>query len=554
MQSPRDTHNERTIVHDFGTHTHTPFSPHRHIPLRRLSSSSSSTTTATTTPTTTTMSHHDEEEHQHLLYRIPWMLVLEFCTLPECLQCRLVSHDMAGSVQDISPSQCATFWRQHVLGQKGPVPSILMDWNRPAPDPERLFCHVGQSTTTTTSSLDVLLRCFRVLRHLPNEALLAVSGRYGRHCWAMERCPKDTTRNDNPKMGKAGINNNNNKQQQLVLGRKVYPPCRRRRTQRGGCATCRLVIPSTRERHDMDQYIQIQTKGRANTKVDLARVYPKCIPNLPADLICPVCRVSTERTLVLSIRSYQSSSVSVSTPKPLTYTPQNQEDYDEEEDEDGTVVGDNTVNSNDTEQGNHTERPAKKQRIGRQKVVGTNKNDDDDNNQTPFSNSLPYDELPLLDVRRPISEKPDSKFAISIHCTSCHQFGMVKPANPCSHPSIRCPHRARPEGDDGLTACGVFVAVPCTNHKCDKSPLCQTCASTVSHEGYPQEEEEEEAANDEYSDDEEGGDEYASASRGRDESPDRLVYFKSNCTHCFPNGEGRFCRSCSWMTTCCHHW
>lgn len=97
-----------------------------------------------------------------------------------------------------------------------------------------------------------------------------------------------------------------------ILPQELYEPCRRQ-----ACKSCQLRIPSRRrfsvtagtiDRHFTLQLSTSDPRREYPECVELKYFYPKCVPNLPPDLVCPRCRMQNERTLYLTQSSYQSRS------------------------------------------------------------------------------------------------------------------------------------------------------------------------------------------------------------------------------------------------------
>ena len=174
-------------------------------------------------------------------------------------------------------------------------------------------------------------------------------------------------------------------------------PCQKGKKQ---CASCRLKIPRKPRRREhadendesnddsgdeeeplprLDDVLQIAVNR--HEVLDLDHYYPKCVPNLPRDLVCPLCRVDDHRTLLLTEMTY-------STP-------------------------------DETAQG-----------AMRNLLTFTPRLDRVANAFPPLSSCF---FVPGLNsgTRLPVT---DFKHALAIHCTHCRNFGMLAPAGLCFGP------------------------------------------------------------------------------------------------------------------------
>ncbi len=179
---------------------------------------------------------------------------------------------------------------------------------------------------------------------------------------------------------------------------KLQKACSRRK-----CKTCQLFIPACDDPDTtINKYLTVPDKH--GKKIDLTRFYNKCVPNLPPDLICPSCRCSDKRTLVLSVLSYPSNSATTKSTL-LTYTPLQQE---------------GTTTHGKIETGDNEEEPVpprKRPRIASPKQS--------------FAFPPICNDLSIPTRRAPLEQDSNIKHAIAIHCVSCTKFGVVAPAGPC---------------------------------------------------------------------------------------------------------------------------
>jgi hypothetical protein len=363
---------------------------------------------------------------------LPWGFISEFLTLPELLVTRQVSHAVADAVHDVSPQKCGALLEQ-ALRRRNIHLLPYRSWDRPIQDQPSVTDMLIRDVDEHTASLDGMLRCFRVLKHLPQQVAVAFSGKYGRHCVPMEW---DSTR----------------EQTQL----RLYEPCSRRR-----CRTCRLRVPVCDDpKAEINAHIQIENKH--GERMDMTRFYCTCVPNLPRDLICPSCRRNDERTLVLSAVSYRSSA-SASGRTLLTYTPYPKEDDTEEEE-----------NSDNDGQGLETA-TRKKQKLKKESVS--------------FSFPDMRDDVALPTRWEPLNRSNDAKHGIAIHCVSCEQFGVATPAGPCMDARFPCHDRKRTVmvGKHASTLGGVFVRTKCSNRDCNHPVACEACSHRVTHPAYERE-------------------------------------------------------------------
>ncbi len=206
---------------------------------------------------------------------IPWGQVVAFLCLQEMLSCRLVSTSVASRIhEELLPSDCISwlqteFRNRNLFFIPGNVDRTWMDAGHD--DPDVLLSYFAASNTK--SPLDSLLRCLRVCKCIPKEAAVVFSGKFGRHILPL---PIDDVR---------------------------HVPCGRGKKN---CETCRFKIPRkprpTQEESKLDSVLQIAVSSREI--LVLNEYFVKCVPNIPRDLICPLCRVTDRRTLLLTEMSY----------------------------------------------------------------------------------------------------------------------------------------------------------------------------------------------------------------------------------------------------------
>lgn len=460
------------------------------------------------------MSLQDDDPLTMLIAKAPLEVVADFLSLPDVLSARLISLHFAEAVSHLPASTCARFLQERLLAQQTPTspttPTTVhlvsnASWKRPL-DLDSMESFLQRPPLdkggSGSSSFDCMMRCFRVYQHLPTEVAIAFGGKYGRHCVPMQW-------------------NNQTNQAEPVH----YKAC-----ERTNCPTCRLKIDmDERERppcsiyNDYDIWLPDKSQSKRTTgkrRVDLSKYYPKCIPNLPHDLVCPHCTNSHERTLVLSILSYKSSTPPPrASGKPLTYTPFNDEDYIEPQtqyiyDEELSEEDEEDDDSDDEESThNHAPSSTKRQR-----------KEDHSMMEDSFAYTHIFDEIAAPKRYEPIRESDLAKYAVAIHCVSCEMFGMLSPANPCSHEHFQCRWRAKDMtfGDGQNILVGVMmVRNKCYHDQCNCSTRCMSDCRKFRHGLY--------------------GD------------PQTKLPFKSWCPHCHPDGNGRYCDGCAWLTSVCHH-
>lgn len=424
---------------------------------------------------------------EHVLASLPWGMVAEFVTFDDMLNARLMCHSICEGIGDsLSSEFCAQYLSKCLTARNMYFIPRLSDWKESATQlgTEELFL------SETNLYFDKLLRVLRVLKWLPKSMAVAFNGKYGRHCLPL-KWDEDENR--------------------ATL--QTFSPCRRGKSN---CPTCRLklrVLPLkegdqegllagtgrslTRPSTDVHDYLEIHNKqGR---QLDLHYYAPKCIPNLPNDLICPQCKVSDRRTLVLSEFSYKGEHGNVGD-RPnrvvLSWTPRFDDSDDDEEEEIGCSSQEDEENPP----------PSPK----RQKTESCG---------STASHFPPrFDDMAIPIRIRPIALKPDCKFTTSIHCANCQEFGVFAPAGVCWNQSFRCANRKLqlPERLVG----GALVRQKCSSKDCNLPISCPSCAHNRVHESY--------------------------STENRKPLP---VTRQSHCGSC----RQTFCDNDAWLSTNCHH-
>jgi hypothetical protein len=417
---------------------------------------------------------------------ISWEWVAEFLTLQDMLASRVVCKEWNQSLEEtLSPRQCGIWLSRRLLRENLYLTDNIGSWKDASNANEsiEMMARVLFHDNNSVSPVRTLIDSLRVVHVFPSQAAVAFSAPYGRHCIPLHW--DDAI--------------------EAVLPTE-YEACRRGEQ---ACAACRLVnrIPRrTRFRGEptddcIDDFYDILrgdtaaatgANVAANEYVELKKYYPSCTPNLPPDLICPVCRVSNERTLQLTEVSYASTEESSSwnTVK-LSLTP----------------VRDNANTNNN----------ATTQTIPRQR------RNDSWRDQLYAVDSFPP--APYRDVNIPIDHPPpraaNAKHCLAIHCDHCRQFGILAPAAVCGQGQFRCQDRLRylNFGKDRSLTGAVFVRQQCSHPNCNRPTLCHRCCRTNVH-------------------------------RNDDTTNGLTTAMQSHCETC----QITFCTEHHWQSTCCHHW
>ena len=377
-------------------------------------------------PTSSSISIMDNAQ-QRIASRAPWEFIAPFLELSDVLKLRAVSKEVLASLHEgTSREQCATWLSKTLQEDNLYMMNNIGKWHDAT---NELSNQMGACLKyDPMDPLDSLVLCMRVIKHMPEEMAVCYSDKYGRHClpWSGQREAPNAS--------------------SVRLGQYEYPPCGRG-TQ--NCETCISRIPS-KERKDekiqgsycLDDFFQIQDNHQGGF-IDLHRHYNRCIPNLPPDLICPVCRVSDRRTLMLTDMSYQSEA-GTEKPEavhmPLTFTPQNA-----------------AVKESATKRA---------------------KTDEDDG---IVEESFPpkYREMFIPEGSFPLEYTPDCKHCIAIHCSSCRKFGVIAPAGLCSQRRFNCPERGAQVNfscKSVIKVGGVLRRTKCSKPGCNNPALCSTCS------------------------------------------------------------------------------
>jgi hypothetical protein len=388
---------------------------------------------------------------QELASLLPWGIIAESLDLHELLQTRLTCHSWCEALAEhVSPSTCSRYLAR-LLEQRNlyVIPDVL-EWTTVTTRESEAIVQMF----ATEGALDSLLRMIKVMKYLPKQAAVAFNGKRGRHLLPLQW-----------------------DEEKKVSNFVSHEPC-----QRKSCVTCKFRIPSKTidtpsststgavgRRNDMDDYLEFRNK---KGPIDLHSYHTTCVPNLPRDLHCPMCRTTDQRTLVLSEVAYRSDSRPVNRPDEvlLTWTPHEEQTapgYSSSDDDDGFVVV-------------RLDEPSPKRR----------KTEEDQVLFPPL-----YDDLAIPQTTQPIHLRSDCKHAISIHCSHCGEFGVIGPAAVCWHERFPCHERARNLSDKYQTVTGgVLVRSKCSSttssaaspHEgCQRSTLCESCTrGSMIHSAY----------------------------------------------------------------------
>jgi hypothetical protein len=398
------------------------------------------------------MTTQRQERHEMAIV-VPWDVVSSYLSLREVLSLRLASSQVAMVLSDnLGYEQCSDYLHVELMRRNVYVFNDARNWwhARRAPavregrgiddlndagDDDHNGCLLSWLARASNSSRDeamttssgatgppaprhchdspfcLLLRCLRVIGHLPRQLTVAFSGKYGRHCWGLS-----------PRAGASSV---------VVQ----HSGCHRRKAGRR-CVTCRTqieTVPMTTTTQataaadpsesqtlpltiDLTLCIPVGAPKRnrqANAdqaeaedglvpkRVRLDKYHTKCIPNVPSDLVCPCCLVADRRTLVLTEMSYKTEAgterISPST-RSLTFTPAAAE-----------VEG---------EKGAHGDKK-KRRRLDEEGCKAGSESPPElfpPMHGESFFYNLFVD--PAMDV----------KHAISLHCDGCGKFGVFSPA------------------------------------------------------------------------------------------------------------------------------
>ena len=293
--------------------------------------------------------------------------------------------------------------------------------------------------------------------YMPDEAVFAFSAKYGRHI-----IPIDT---------KFETCINHEEAQSFLhekcLSLKVFPPCNREH-----CSTCQFIIPPLDivgehghgiNSNPIDSHLRVVSTTHGK-RIDLTRFYNTCVPNLPPNLCCPICRNSS-RTLMLSITSYPSCGFQLSdTTGILSYTPDNQNGFYYNVDPIG-------INS---------PLEMSQQSFSSDRTRTFNSSSE----SLSFSNPPPlYDDISL---NSQANFRRDAKHALAIHCVSCKKFGIVAPVFPCAY---NINHKRQNRNavktcnvnipseypNESMITGRIVVCTKCASSGCSHPVACQSC-------------------------------------------------------------------------------
>ena len=261
--------------------------------------------------------------------------IASFLTLREILVCRLTCVEGLNQLHaSLTVVDCADLLSSVLQSHRVMVMGNVTKWRDAGNDAFDVLQCLQQLDTSSTNPLNTLLRTMRALSHIPSQLAACYSGKYGRFC-----APCQT--------------------QSGSMQMEAFSKCSRGKLK---CSTCALKIPPRvtcgQEENDdrreeqtneyseggeeeksadelshneiLDIYSVLSIKSRHKNRsqgiysIDLENFYCKCVPNIPSDLICPICRENTQRTLLLSAFSYQSD-LSASREQPghmsISFTP-----------------------------------------------------------------------------------------------------------------------------------------------------------------------------------------------------------------------------------------
>ena len=186
-----------------------------------------------------------------------------------------------------------------------------------------------------------------------------------------------------------------------------------------------------------------------------------------------------------------------------------------------------------------------------------------------------YCDMAIPHRASPLPYKRDNKHALSIHCSSCNEFGILAPASVCWDQSFPCHQRglylsdqqqqdgsaekakdeSRPKTtpksalqinengfdesiDDGsqhqidpTMIGGILVRTRCSAAGCERPILCGQCHHAIWHEPYGN-----------------GGTNWMGVSQSNLASP--TIRHSSHCPSC----RETYCHEHAWLCTICHHW
>ena len=365
-------------------------------------------------------------------------LVSHFLSLQDILNLRLASKVILAELHDHSGPDVCSIWLSQYLKRRN-IFAFQENWLNASNEDYSLEQYLERSRprdrggdSSSFSFLDLILRHLNVSRYIPREAAVCYDGKYGRHV-----LPCRATENNG-------------------VGEFFrYAKCHRGKEN---CITCRQKIPVTAsdaaEKSRLDEVFSITKMNKDNETqgmLDLNHFYNTCVPNLPPDLACPVCRNRDHRTLLLSVWSYQSeqgTERSEPVEMKLSFTPHD-----------------------DTEQ-------SKRPRF-------------DHSNKKPTLSAFPFQYrdmfLPIPHI--PLAHTEDCKHAISINCVHCKRFGLLSPVGLCCQSEFSCLHRGTNlHANDKATRStqcvigGIVTRESCSQIGCPNPVLCFSCSANSSHQ------------------------------------------------------------------------
>ena len=386
---------------------------------------------------------------------------------------RVVDCRLRDLVQEcLTEERCATFLRERLEKDNMYVFHDTSEWEEATQTDPIILQKVirgGGGARTTASGCDgpfskssdrfpfhTLLHIMEVMRMVPMEAAIAYSSRYGRIL-----IPQD-------EQVRCFLSDQRGAGEEPRWFGQIHDSCPCKPGME--CQGCKLIdnIPARKdfvttlgrtieEGYSVDDFYtkRLQTK-EPNVEIELKTYFPVSVPNLPPTLCCPLCRVSSRRTLFLTEVSYQSSETSTNyRTTPLTFTPL---------------------------KSNHDPESKRQRRDATWKDRLFSK----DSYPPP-----PYRE-DGIHKNIPIEHTSDAKSCISIHCENCKRFGLLAPAVPCHTTGFPCEAvRSQPQDQslrDELYQAdlgAVLVRHRCNagglGSPCNKAPLCHRCCFEIWH-------------------------------------------------------------------------
>jgi hypothetical protein len=329
--------------------------------------------------------------------------------------------------------------------------------------------------------------------------------------------------------------------------------------------------------HDSIQIVSGEAEGRF---LDLKQYTNQCIPNLPSDLMCPVCRCTSQRTLLLSEFSYRGDPATSGPDElsPLGYrsctvltltpaaasTPCADAPQDEAKAKPATVDRGEDVACK------------KRPRIEPLEEVFGDKT-------SSLASSLfpprPYQDLAIPiqnDANEttdaavvPLQPKPYIKHGISIHCVQCQKFAVLAPAGLCWSSRFPCLTRFK-KLDNQFAATkdkqqrqqayhvgGMLVRTACSEPNCVRPVFCHDCSHATFHAPYPFENNRATtsaaaAAAPSRQQEAQGNNDPVQQHTTPTPMRGRMIQLQhsSRCDSCKLD----YCPAHAWLSTVCHHW